>query len=137
MDSAKCRDRALKLLAMREHSRRELELKLVSKGFSPDETGPCLDQLEQEGWLSDERFCESYIRSRLRRQPEGRAVLLMRLREKGVSPEAASAAVDSYFTQHEEEIMEIFRDYASSLEARKGREKAQSVLYRKGIRIPD
>ena len=66
-----CYDRALKLLALREHSRKELENKLRQKGCSADDIIIALDRLEEENFLSDRRFCESYIRSRLRKSPEG------------------------------------------------------------------
>ena len=93
-------DKALYLLGMREHGRRELEIKLIGKGYDSDDVSQTLDRLEDEGYLSDERFCESYIRSRLRRTPEGRTVMMHRLMEKGITPSLASSAVASYYDEH-------------------------------------
>ena len=38
---------ALKLLSMRSHSRKELKLKLLDKGFAPDLTRAALDRLRE------------------------------------------------------------------------------------------
>lgn len=56
---------ALRLLARREHSRRELELKLAQRGVAASAYGPVLDDFEERGWLSDERFADILVRQRL------------------------------------------------------------------------
>ena len=63
-DRPSARDRALGLLARREHSRRELERKLAAKGYTPDESGPALSDLAQGCEQSDERYAEVLIRQR-------------------------------------------------------------------------
>ena len=70
-------DRALKLLAMREHSVKELKNKLVSKGYGKEEIEDAVQMLIGEGSLSDKRFAYAFVRSRLRRNPEGMHVLLL------------------------------------------------------------
>lgn len=132
-----CYDRALKLLALREHSRKELENKLRQKGCSADDILMALDRLEEENFLSDRRFCESYIRSRLRKSPEGQQILILRLKEKGVSSALASACVSQYFAEHEEEIDSLFKRFKERVIEKKGEEKAMAFLYRKGIRTED
>lgn len=59
------RDIALKLLVRREHSQKELQQKLQKKGFSLNQIAIVLQQFVKEGWQSDERFAECYIRSRI------------------------------------------------------------------------
>lgn len=56
---------ALRLLARREHSRRELSLKLRQRRFADDLIREVLDEYEAEGWLDDSRFAEVYARQRL------------------------------------------------------------------------
>lgn len=58
------RAQALKLLARREHSRRELTLKLIKRKFPADRIEAVLDEYEREGWLDDERFADIYARQR-------------------------------------------------------------------------
>lgn len=53
--------RALKYLAAREHSRLELTRKLAPHAESADEVQRVLDELEQRGFLSAERFAESVV----------------------------------------------------------------------------
>ena len=57
----------MRLLSMREHSRLELCNKLKVKGFAQDEIQEVLDGLVNEGWQSDQRFAESFIRQRIQK----------------------------------------------------------------------
>lgn len=75
---------ALDLLARREHSRREMLRKLQQRGASSSICAATLDQLEEDGLLSDERFCEAYIHARSQRGI-GPQRLREELRERGVA----------------------------------------------------
>lgn len=55
----------LRLLARREHSRRELLDKLVLRGFERDECEPVMDVLGEQNWQNDGRFAECYVRQRI------------------------------------------------------------------------
>ncbi|GAB2585117.1 regulatory protein RecX [Dyella jejuensis] len=57
-------DKALGLLARREHSRRELRQKLGHKGYAGDEAGEALDRLGEQNYQDDDRFAEALIRNR-------------------------------------------------------------------------
>ena len=59
------RRQALDLLARREHSRLELERKLLKRSYSRDTTNEVLDVLEVEGLLEEARFIESFVRTRI------------------------------------------------------------------------
>jgi SOS response regulatory protein OraA/RecX len=58
------RGRALGYLSRREHSRDELSRKLTRHLTEGDSLETLLDALEQEGWLSNERFAESVVHRR-------------------------------------------------------------------------
>jgi len=60
-----CRRQAMDLLARREHSRAELERKLLARSYPRDTLGEVLDALEAEGLLDKARFVESFIRARV------------------------------------------------------------------------
>ena len=95
MDEA--RETAIRLLARREHSRRELAAKLVARGFGDAVVAEVLDALEAEGLLSDARFVESYLHSR-REKGYGPLRRRAELRERGVDEaliEAGLAALDA------------------------------------------
>ncbi len=84
------RARALKALGRREHSRQELQAKLLPFAEVPDELDALLDELEKRGWLSEARFVEQLTTTR--RRKFGAARIVHELREKGVSDDAISAA---------------------------------------------
>ncbi|MEO8006053.1 MAG: recombination regulator RecX, partial [Betaproteobacteria bacterium] len=84
------RVRALKALARREHSRQELQAKLLPHAEEAEEVGRLLDDFEKRGWLSEARFVEQL--STVRRRKFGAARILHELREKGVSAPALETA---------------------------------------------
>ncbi|MFC4527685.1 regulatory protein RecX [Dyella halodurans] len=57
--------KALGLLARREHSRRELKLKLRQGGYEGEEAGAALDRLGEQHYQDDDRFAEMLVRSRV------------------------------------------------------------------------
>ena len=76
------RERALRLLARREHSRFELSRKLGQAGFAQHEIDPLLDDFEERKWLSDRRFAESWVADH--RTRSGSVKLAYELRQRGV-----------------------------------------------------
>lgn len=74
---------AMRLLARREHSRFELAMKLRQRRLDASAVEPVLDEFEQEGWLSDERFAEVYGRQRLE-LGYGPLRILSELQQRGV-----------------------------------------------------
>jgi regulatory protein len=56
---------ALKLLARREHSARELTRKLEARGIGEDEAKAAVEHATGEGWQSDARFAEMLVRTRV------------------------------------------------------------------------
>jgi regulatory protein len=59
------KERALRYLSVREHSKRELAGKLLRFVQEDDDLNALLDWLEKEGFLSDERFAQSLVRCRV------------------------------------------------------------------------
>jgi regulatory protein len=80
--SNELRQRAVRLLARREHTRAELARKLAPHGTS-EEIETVLNELANTGLQSDARFAESYLRSQAPRL--GGARLRQTLRTKGVA----------------------------------------------------
>jgi regulatory protein len=85
------KERAIKLLARREHTRRELARKLAADAEDPVEIERLLDDLEERGWLSETRVAEQFIHTR--RGRFGARRIERDLRGKGVSDEAVAAAL--------------------------------------------
>ncbi|SEI46791.1 regulatory protein RecX [Frateuria terrea] len=57
-------DKALGLLARREHSRRELRTKLRQGGYEGEEATAAIDRLGKQHYQDDDRFAEILVRSR-------------------------------------------------------------------------
>lgn len=76
--------RALRYLARREHSRRELEQKLSAHGDSHEiaALSEVLDKLEQQGFLSEQRMVEQVARTR--RSRFGSQRIVHELKTKGI-----------------------------------------------------
>jgi regulatory protein len=89
------REVALGLLARREHSKRELIIKLRARGCPEKIITQVVDQLSAEGMQSDARFAETFVRSRVNR---GRGPLRIRaeLIERGLEDEFIVEALLQY-----------------------------------------
>jgi regulatory protein len=57
-------DKALGLLARREHSRRELKTKLHQSGYEGDEATLAIERLGEQHYQDDDRFAEILVRTR-------------------------------------------------------------------------
>lgn len=73
----------LRLLALRDHSRKELLNKLVQKGFAKDDILAAVDELAAQGWQNDQRYAESYARSRMQKG-YGPVRVAYELRQNGI-----------------------------------------------------
>jgi len=77
-------DKALGLLARREHSRKELGTKLRQSGYEGDEAAEALDRLGEQHYQDDDRFAESLVRSRIA-QGYGPVRLRVELKSHGLA----------------------------------------------------
>ena len=98
-DLLQCTDQALRYLSIREHNRRELTLKLRNKGYEEDIINRTLDNLEEDGSLSEQRYVEAYIRSSNNRHPEGRPVMMARLLSKGADRAVCARVLDDIYNE--------------------------------------
>jgi regulatory protein len=89
--SSSLRERALRLLARREHARKELARKLAPHAESAEELEQLLDDLCARRLLSDERYVEMRMNARSARF--GNARLAHELRTQGVAGELVDTAL--------------------------------------------
>jgi len=90
--SSSLRERALRLLARREHSRQELARKLAPHAESAEEIERLLDDLCARRLLSDERYVEMRMNARSARF--GNARLAHELRTQGIAGELVDTALN-------------------------------------------
>ena len=129
---SRCKNSAIYSLAMREHSRQELKLKLKKKFAKEVDLNKLLDELESSDYLSDQRFSESFIRSCVLRG-HGKIKILNNLRQRGVSTSLANismqqADTDWYALARQirekkfgKDIPEDYKDKAKQMRFLKGR----------------
>lgn len=125
--------RALGLLARREHSRKELNRKLTSRGLDAGEVEAAVDRLAGEGWQDDSRFAESLVRSRA---ASGYGPLRIRaeLSTHGLDGEAIAAAMGTFEGDWKENARDLVRRrFGKALDELAVRRKAADFLIRRGF----
>ena len=95
MASAEIYNKALDLLSRREHSRKELLLKLINRFESQEEINLTLDKLEGKNLLSDSRFAEEYVQAR-RKKGFGPIKISAELEKRGVYETLISKEIDKF-----------------------------------------
>ena len=88
---ARARSAALHYLARREHSAYELATKLTRR-YRTAVVGPIVDELTENGELSDRRFAETLVRSRFNRG-FGPIYISKELHSKGVEAQLAKECI--------------------------------------------
>jgi regulatory protein len=99
--------RALKLLAGREHSRRELERKLAAHETEPGQLKTALDELQARGFIDEQRVVDSLLHRRGARLGAGR--IKQELQAKGLDAERVALAVASLKASEVERAREVWR----------------------------
>jgi len=111
-------DSAVRSLGRREHGRRELERKLMSKRHDPALIARVLDYLIEHDLQSESRYVEAYVRSRIRKG-YGPVKIRQELSSRGVGEESESE-LELELTQSAEFWIEV----------------AETVLEKKFGRVP-
>ena len=95
MAPAEIYNKALDLLSRREHSRKELYLKLTKRFESKENINLTLDRLEGNNLLSDSRFTEEYVKAR-RTKGFGPVKISIELEKRGVNDSLISKEIDKF-----------------------------------------
>lgn len=127
-------DKALGLLVRREHSRKELKLKLRQGGYVGEEASAAIDRLQEQHYQDDDRFAESLLRSRI-----AKGYGPMRLRVELKSHGVAEARIRELLEQaevdwHASAVAQLRRRYGSAGSAdMKERARRAQFLLRRGF----
>ena len=88
------------MLARREHSEKELQQKLITRGFNADVVSEVITQLKQQGSQSDHRFADAFVHSRIEKG-YGPLRISQELREKAI----ADDLIETLLTNRDEDWM--------------------------------
>ena len=121
------KQRAIALLARREHSRAELLHRLASAIAPRAEVEAVLDELEAAGLLSDARFSVALVEQK--RATHGRRAIAYALREKGVDVGQAADALGALDAEDERTRAHALWARRFGVAPRDDREKARQIRF--------
>ena len=126
------RERALRLLARREHSRAELGRKLAAHAGPDDDLETLLEVLQRRKLLSDERYAESRAHALSRKF--GAARIAHELRAKGLDKELAGRAAETARATEIERARQVWlRKFRNPPESREERARQTRFLQSRGF----
>jgi len=126
------RERALRLLTRREHSRAELARKLQAHAGPEDDLEALLDELARRKLLSDERYAEA--RARVLSRRFGAARIARDLRASGVEEHLADHALKAARATEVERAREVWRrKFRTAPTTREERAKHMRFLQSRGF----
>ena len=88
-------DGALRLLAARPRSEKEVRERLVRRGLPHDIIVHTLERLREYGYVDDVEFARFWVEARSGANPRGRYVVRRELRMKGVDQDVADEAMEA------------------------------------------
>ena len=130
----KALERAVWWLSKKDHSEKQLMMKLTDSAFTEDSASRACDFLKAGNYLNDARLSENLVRQKQR--SSGPRKIAFTLRQKGVGEEAAKAALEAISQDDEmETAVKLARKYLSGkrLEPREARQKCGAYLARRGF----
>ena len=89
------KDRALRLLGVRDRSHRELERRLLRAGFEPEDVATALGDLTAVGLIDDDRFAAAVAEHARSGRIAGRRAVMSSLLASGVDREIADRASET------------------------------------------
>ncbi|MGA9853318.1 MAG: regulatory protein RecX [Gammaproteobacteria bacterium] len=127
-DPVRIRALAIKLLARREHSARELTAKLTTRGYESGAVAAVIEALAVKNLLSDARFVEEFVASRARRG-SGPVKIRDELRGRGVDAILVETALAEYHDQWLVNAAAVHRKRFSAAPPRDYAERARQARF--------
>ncbi|SEQ94978.1 regulatory protein [Amphritea atlantica] len=125
---SEAKNAAIGLLARREHSRKELRDKLAGRCEEVD-LEAVLDDLARNGYQSDQRFTESFIRMRAG-QGQGWVKIRFELQRKGIDNELVAAVSEAAEIDWFALAQEMYqRKYRTGLDRSDYKERAKRMRF--------
>lgn len=130
----KALERAVWWLSKKDHSEKQLMMKLTDSAFTEESAARACKFLKAGNYLNDARLCDNLVRQKIK--SSGPRKIALTLRQKGVGEETAKAALKSISQDDEmETAVKLARKYMSGkrLEPREARQKCGAYLARRGF----
>jgi regulatory protein len=115
-----------KLLGQREHTEKELSLKLQRRGYEEAEIAAVLENLRETGSIDDKRFAEKWLDYCRGNKPMGKMRIVAELARRGVDFALAKEFVEREYSGEEERA--LLHQLALSLTEKKGLQTYEEAL---------
>lgn len=130
----------VKLLGRRDHARQELFTKALKKKYSREVINSVLDELEQKGYLNEEKFARKFVEDKFRLNQWGPNKIRAHLYKKNIAEPLINQAIDHVF--NEQDLKDLFlhlvlkrkRRFLRESNPYKRKKKIADYLQRKGYR---
>jgi regulatory protein len=93
------REQAWRFLARRMHSKRELEIKLINKGYEKDRIEHIIRELREKKYLNDEAFSRQLISDEIELKKSGPILIKNKLLKKGVEMSLVTSLLDENYPE--------------------------------------
>ena len=130
-DERRAKDKALRLLAVRDHASQELYEKLC-RDFDAHTAAAAVAAMDRLGLLDDEAFARRYAQQ-LAAQNKSRRQIVEKLTQRGIDRGLAEQAADECAEACEGACLALVRKSYRSKLAAGGREKVLAALARRGF----
>ena len=128
----------LRLLSYRDHSEKELIMKLVQKGHKKNYAENAVEKLKEYRYVDDERFADIYAKDLFERKGMSVNGIVNELCRKGFSREIAVNAAEKLDNNPILRIIDLLnKKYSRYLNDEKGVKKTVASLQRLGYRWSD
>lgn len=131
-----CKDYAVKLLAVKDRTEKELRDKLVERHYMPEEIDAAIESMASYGYINDRAYAEKYLRDGLNVRGHGEGRIKTELLRRGVSREIVEEVLSAAEPEESAERMgEIFdrRFGSADLSSPKERNRIFGYFARRGF----
>lgn len=98
----------LHLLTRREHSQKQIEQKLVVKGYQREQVSAVINNLTEQNWQDDTRYAESYLNMRSQKG-FGPVKIAYELRQQGVDKAKVDELINAKKADWTELLQQLYR----------------------------
>ena len=131
----KARDYGLYLINRRAYTKKELENKLLKKGFQQEEVTEILNEFIKLKWINDYVYAEIYVLNQIKYGFKSKIQIQHKLIEKGIDKDIIIAFIKQYYTREKEEKIIKYLIEKYSRKRSLSRKKLIFRLGRKGFSI--
>lgn len=128
----RCFNRALNILSRRDHSEKELFIKL-SKADGEEAATSAIEKIKSLGYIDDERYAVALAKELSERKGKSKRAIMAELIHRGVDKNTAENAISSLTLDECDKINILLNGkYRRKLETEKGRQQVFNALLRLG-----